>query len=222
MLAIISTILSVAFSPALVHVDRPALLPRRVASPTTMRSIATSGASNAGQLPAFDNGAPLGVVEKDASVVFGMLDEDGDGEITRSEMSSRLSDCGYTEARIELVFGKMDLNADDVISEYEFQQAYINYPTLRTAPCLGGGLKAQLEEDADALFQVLDADGNGTVSEAELRTHLQSYGYEPEFASKIMSSLDFDQSGEIDRDELSKAFVIHPSMRTAPGLGGGR
>ena len=28
-------------------------------------------------------------------------------------------------------------------------------------------------------------------------------------------------SGEIDRDELRKAFIVHPSMRSAPGLGGG-
>ena len=221
MIAITTGLLSLSYAPALPAVHRPAVLSVRTAA-RQVSMLSQAGASYVGELPAFDNGTPLGLLEKDAAVVFGMLDEDSDGGITRAEMSAKLSACGYTEERIEIVFGKIDLNADNVISADEFNAAYIKFPTLRTAPGLGGSLQEQLKVDADALFQVLDADSSGTVSEAEIRAHLQACGYEPDFATKIMGSLDWDQSGEIDRDELRKAFVVHPSLRTAPGLGGAR
>lgn len=38
--------------------------------------------------------------------------------------------------------------------------------------------------------------------------------------TKVFAGLDFDASGAIDADEFRKAYMIHPSMRTAPGLGG--
>merc|ERR1719230_535708 len=83
---------------------------------------------------ALDDGAPLGILEKDAAVVFGMLDEDGDGSITRAEMTTRLLACDYTEERINKVFDKIDLDASGDISAEEWGQAYVKFPTLRTAP----------------------------------------------------------------------------------------
>ena len=32
--------------------------------------------------------------------------------------------------------------------------------------------------------------------------------------------MDLDGSNEIDATEFRKAYMLHPSMRTAPGLGG--
>ena len=69
---------------------------------------------------AMDDGVPAGILEKDAAVVFRMLDENGDGSITRAEMQTRLLSCNYPVERIELVFGKIDLNKDGVISQAEF------------------------------------------------------------------------------------------------------
>ena len=169
---------------------------------------------------AMDDGVPAGILEKDAAVVFRMLDENGDGSITRAEMQTRLLSCNYPVERIELVFGKIDLNNDGVISADEWTSAYIKHPTLRTAPGLGGALKEKLCADADGVFTSLDADGSGTVSEDEIREHLAGT-YDDEFAGRMLKAIDFDSSGEIDQEEFRLAFLKHPSLRSAPGLGGG-
>ena len=57
---------------------------------------------------------------------------------------------------------------------------------------------AQLYEDADAVFSVIDVDGNGAISEQELVTHLVSAGYKAEAVSKIFEKLDTDKSGELN------------------------
>ena len=170
---------------------------------------------------AFDDGTPLGLLERDAKAVFSMLDENSDGEITKAELQTRLLSYGYTEDRIETVFGKIDTNGDDVLSQEEFGDAYVQYPTLRTAPGLGGALKEKLNADADAVFDMLDANKDGTVEEKELVDYLvNGCGYADDLPATILKAVDFDKSGEVDRDEFRKAFIIHPSLRTAKGLGG--
>ena len=37
----------------------------------------------------------------------------------------------------------------------------------------------------------------------------------------MLKAIDFDSSGEIDKEEFRLAFLKHPSLRSAPGLGGG-
>ena len=66
----------------------------------------------------------------------------------------------------------------------------------------------------------LDINGDGEISEEELRDRLSSYTYRDELVSKIFASIDVDASGDISVDELRKAFVNYPTLRTAPGLGG--
>ena len=66
----------------------------------------------------------------------------------------------------------------------------------------------------------LDINGDGEISEEELRERLSSYTYRDELVSKIFASIDVDASGDISVEELRDAFVSYPTLRTAPGLGG--
>lgn len=167
---------------------------------------------------ALDDGTPAGVLEKDADAVFAMLDEDDSGDVTRAEMMTKLLACDYTEDRVEMVFGKI-ANADGVITLESWRDAYIKYPTLRTAPGLGGALKEKLFADADTLFGAVDADGSGSISTEELQEHLQKFGYDDALVATMIKAVDVDKSGEIDQDELRTAFLRHPAMRTAKGMG---
>ena len=171
---------------------------------------------------ALDDGTPLGLLEKDADVVFSMIDADGDGAVTKGELCTRLSGFGYTQSSISNVFEKISADpSNSVLSLAEWRDAYIKHPTLRTAPGLGGALKAKFSADADAVFSLLDRDGNGVIESDELREYLvERSGYGEELPTKVLRAVDVDQSGGIDREEFRKAFIKYPSMRTAPGLGG--
>ena len=73
MFAVATGLLSLSYAPALPAAHRPAVLSVRTAA-RQVAMLSFAGASYSGELPAFDNGAPLGLLEKDAAVVFGMLD----------------------------------------------------------------------------------------------------------------------------------------------------
>ena len=71
-----------------------------------------------------------------------------------------------------------------------------------------------------ALSANLDINGDGEITEEELRDRLSAYKYKDELLAKMFASIDLDASGDISADELRKAFVSYPTLRTAPGLGG--
>jgi hypothetical protein len=66
----------------------------------------------------------------------------------------------------------------------------------------------------------LDADGDGSITNAEVRDFLSKFVYTEELVVKIFSGIDVDASGDLSAEELREAFVKFPALRTAPGLGG--
>ena len=94
-----------------------------------LESILIPGAASRHGLanPNIDPTRAGGVVdlEADANEVYNVIDIDGDGEITRDELSAHLLSCGYTPAAVDAVFGALDTNADAAISRVEFATAFI-------------------------------------------------------------------------------------------------
>lgn len=186
--------------------------------------------------PAMDDGRPVEKIYEMADSVFALLDTNGDGEISDDELRSWLSSYSYKEDLVAKIFSGIDFDASGAISGAEFRDAFVKFPTLRTAPGLGrlenvavrstwpalddGKSAEDIWAMADAVFANLDIDGDGKVSEDELRERLSSYTYRDELVGKMFSSIDLDSSGDISVDELRKAFVNYPTLRTAPGLGG--
>lgn len=191
---LIAALLSTAFAPSV----NP-----RAAVATTFSSRGAVVMQARSNWAAMDDGAPLGLLERDADSVFSMLDDNGDGAITRAEMSATLLKSAYSEERIEKVFGKIDINGDDEISLEEWRTAYVKYPTLRTAPGLGGALKDKLIADANAAFVRIDADSDGAVTRTELEDYFGTCGYDGELATSMLKALDFDASGNLDKEEVS-------------------
>ena len=72
---------------------------------------------------------------------------------------------------------------------------------------------------ADSVFALLDINGDGEISDEELRGWLSKYSYKEELVDKIFSGIDFDDSSGIEVTELREAFVKFPALRTAPVLG---
>ncbi|EOD20354.1 hypothetical protein EMIHUDRAFT_207498 [Emiliania huxleyi CCMP1516] len=78
----------------------------------------------------------------------------------------------------------------------------------------------QIHEKADAIFAVLDRNGDGEISEEELRSHLLAAGYSEAAVAELYQMLDANpRDGAVSRDELRESFVRYPPLLKAPGLG---
>lgn len=89
--------------------------------------------------------------------------------------------------------------------------------SVRPIPC--GTHPLTLYRAPSTRSAIVDLNKDGEVSQAELREWLLGYGYKEELVAKIFAGIDFDASGGISNEELRKAFVEYPTLRTAPGLG---
>jgi len=73
--------------------------------------------------------------------------------------------------------------------------------------------------DADAVFAVIDENGDGSISLPELKKHLLKSGYNEMAVEKVFAKLDTDGDGEITPEELRQGFLQYTPLRSAPGLG---
>jgi hypothetical protein len=67
---------------------------------------------------------PMLTPRTEARAMFKVLDTDGDGRLSSSEMSSRLSDFGVADEQIELLFFRMDLDGDGFIDMEEWEECW--------------------------------------------------------------------------------------------------
>ena len=75
--------------------------------------------------------AALGLGETEADEIFNAIDANGDGEISREELSSYLSAQGHSIETVENVFAAFDDNDDGAISREELHEGYTTYSALR-------------------------------------------------------------------------------------------
>ena len=162
-------------------------------------------------------------VEADADAVFAVIDTDGDGAITRDELSAHLSKSGYSEKACQLIFDKLDTDASESVTKEELRTGFLKYTPLREAPGLGAYNQEYVTEihtDADALFSAIDTNGDGQITKDELREHLKTFhGYSFKAISNIFKMLDVNSDGAVERSELREAFVKYSALRCALGEG---
>jgi len=167
--------------------------------------------------------ADVASASADADAVFAVIDSNGDGNISEEELIKHLTTAGYAEAAVSKIFEKLDTNKDGELSLEELRAGFLLYSPLRSAPGMGSynsQFVTEIHADADNLFNAVDIDGNGSISETELRVHLRSFsGYSDPAITKIFEMLDVDASGEISRGELQDAFVKYSALRQAIGEG---
>merc|ERR1719486_1759785 len=76
-----------------------------------------------------------------------------------------------------------------------------------------------VKADADAVFAVIDVNGDGEISRDELVAHLTGAGYTEAAVNLILDKLDTNQDASLSQDELRKGFLEYTPLREAPGLG---
>ena len=78
---------------------------------------------------------------------------------------------------------------------------------------------ATIYRNADATFAIIDVDGGGTLSRAELTNHLSVSGYNTETIDKIFNKMDVNKDDEISRQEFRNGMMQLKALQSAPGLG---
>ena len=113
------------------------------------------------------------------SVSFEQLDADGNGEISKEEFDARYS--AWIKAA--------DANGDGMLQKEELE-AYI----MEQA-------RAMIEKKSESMFNRLDSDGDGTVSDAELQEKMGKSRKD----DRMFDWLDSDDSGSVSAEEFESA-----------------
>ncbi|OIT28649.1 PREDICTED: calmodulin-like protein 3 [Nicotiana attenuata] len=129
--------------------------------------------------------------------VFHMFDRNGDGKITRKELSDSLQNLGIYIPEIELVqmIEKIDVNGDGFVDMEEFGTLYQSIMDERDE-----------EEDMREAFNVFDQNGDGFITVEELRSVLSSLGLKQgrtlEDCKRMIMKVDVDGDGMVDYKEF--------------------
>ena len=111
-------------------------------------------------------------IRADAEAAFRLLDLDGDGEISSSELKSYLLQFRYTESASQKIYEALDVDNCGTIHLDDLRDGLSEY--CRCSKCEVQFVE-RVHEEADALFDVVDVDGDGEIDPDELRSHLVSH-----------------------------------------------
>ncbi|XP_057473283.1 calmodulin-like protein 3 [Actinidia eriantha] len=129
--------------------------------------------------------------------VFQMFDRNGDGKITKKELSDSLENLGIFIPDKELVqmIEKIDVNGDGYVDIDEFGALYQTIMEERDE-----------EEDMREAFNVFDQNGDGFITVEELRSVLQSLGLKQgrtlEDCKQMIKVVDGDGDGMVNYKEF--------------------
>ncbi|URE24055.1 RWP-RK domain [Musa troglodytarum] len=131
--------------------------------------------------------------------VFQMFDRNGDGRITKAELTDSLENLGILvpEAELASMIERIDANGDGCVDVEEFGTLYRTIMDERDE-----------EEDMREAFNVFDRNGDGFITVEELRSVLASLGLKQgrtaEDCRKMINEVDVDGDGVVNFKEFKQ------------------
>lgn len=131
--------------------------------------------------------------------VFQMFDHNGDGRITKKELSDSLDKLGISISDKDLIqmIEKIDVNGDGCVDIDEFGALYQTIMDERDE-----------EEDMKEAFNVFDQNGDGFITVDELRSVLASLGLKQgrtvEDCRNMIRKVDVDGDGMVNFKEFKQ------------------
>ncbi|CAL5211585.1 unnamed protein product [Lathyrus oleraceus] len=131
--------------------------------------------------------------------VFQMFDKNGDGRITKKELTDSLENLGIfiPDKELTQMIEKIDVNGDGCVDLDEFGELYQSIMDERDE-----------EEDMREAFNVFDQNGDGFITVEELRVVLSSLGLKQgrtvEECKKMIMKVDADGDGMVNYKEFKQ------------------
>ncbi|XP_011626137.1 calmodulin-like protein 3 [Amborella trichopoda] len=131
--------------------------------------------------------------------VFQMFDRNGDGRITKKELSDSLENLGIYIPDKDLItmIEKIDANGDGCVDMDEFSSLYQSIMNEKDE-----------EEDMREAFNVFDQNGDGFITVEELRSVLGSLGLKQgrtvDDCRRMIRKVDKDGDGMVDFKEFKQ------------------
>lgn len=134
--------------------------------------------------------------------VFGVIDEDGSGAISTSELK-RIFD--ILDANPQLP-GRNARNASQSYIDNVLKQADKDGSGTLNFDEFLGLMKIEKIEQTKEIFQKVDADGSGKISGPELAKALRAAGFQfsDEEIAEFLDQFDKDGDGQLDQSEFMK------------------
>jgi len=146
---------------------------------------------------------------------FDTFDLDGDHKMTMKEVlfwPDRMKQlCGASEEEIEsmrkavrILFGACGITDEGLCREdwVEANQVFAQAEEQR----IKRGERTLVSVLGNAYFDVLDTDGNGTISLDELKTMMRAFQVPQEAAYTFFDAADVDKNGTLEREEMHSLF----------------
>ena len=131
---------------------------------------------------------------------FALFDKDGDGTITTKELGTAMRSLGQNPTEAEL---------QDMINEVDADEnGTIDFPGVLSL--MARKMKdADIEEELTEAFKVFDRDGNGFISDAELRhvTTILGEKLTDEEVDEIIREADVEGDDQINDEEFVKMMM---------------
>ncbi len=168
---------------------------------------------------------------------FKQLDQNGDGSVTKSDLQALAQNASQTTGasiNVDQVFSSLDTNNDGVVSQSEYDSAMQQLQSSGQQGQIHGhhhhhhSHGAQQANGSDsssdplmAMFQQMDQDGDGKISQSEFQTGMQNLTQgngDATGLSNLFATLDTNGDGVIDQAEQAAAPQALANAGQAPPL----
>jgi len=149
------------------------------------------------------------IKNQDYKMAFKLLDKDGNGTLSISELQEVFTNLNFkfTEDQLKKMVAAIDKDGDGQIDLDEFMVMMRRKVDTRSAK-----YSFSYEDELREAFKVFDKDGNGKITASELAETMKALGenLSEEDIEFMMSEVDQNDDKEIDFEEFKKMMAQGP------------
>jgi len=147
--------------------------------------------------------------------LFSKIDTNSDGAITQSELENAVNAGGGTTQAADALYALLDPNKTGSVSKQQFAQ---NLPTPPFSDQMGAQLIAVQSQQsggtaaggagafAQNLFNQIDGDGDGAITQAELENAVTAAGGSKAAADALYAKLDPNNTGSVSEQQFAQSL----------------